>query len=154
MNITLQSKNPPVGLRERSAIKSTCWVCKGPGFRFYHPHGSSQLPIPPVSGDLIPSCGLKCSRHSHAVHTCILAFTHIHKAKQIVFKKRTAGKCWTTYKVYNIKWWLSDKSYMGFYSVHSSTFTALKPGQTLRRNKSSSRWLDYRKQWHLLKKIQ
>lgn len=38
-------------------VKSTRYSCRGPRFDFQHPHGSPQLSVTPVTGDLISSSG-------------------------------------------------------------------------------------------------
>jgi hypothetical protein len=43
------------GWRDGSIVKSTGRYSRGPRFCSQHPHGSSQLSVIPVSGDLTPS---------------------------------------------------------------------------------------------------
>lgn len=52
---TTKKKNSSWDLRDGSAVKSTACSCKGSGFLFPGPTGmvGSQLPLSPVSGDLI-----------------------------------------------------------------------------------------------------
>jgi hypothetical protein len=43
------------GWRDGSEVKNTDYSSRGPGFNSQHPHGSSQLSVTPVPGDLTPS---------------------------------------------------------------------------------------------------
>lgn len=61
--LTYINKNKQ-GWRDGSVVNnSSCCSYRGHGFSFRHPQGDSQLPIPPVSGDLTPSSDL-CSHQA------------------------------------------------------------------------------------------
>ena len=65
---------------DASVVRSTGWTFRGPGLDSQHPHGSSQLSVTPVSGDLMPSSVLLGDQALHMVHrhTCKQK-AHIHK---------------------------------------------------------------------------
>ena len=65
---TANSLKTERGGRYGSAVKCTHYTSRGPGFNSQHPHGSSQLPVTLVSGDLTPS-------HRHACRQ----ITNVHK---------------------------------------------------------------------------
>lgn len=80
------------GWRDGSALKSTCYSCRGPGLGSQHPHSISQ---PSVTEVLYPHLSSKdsCTHRSHITHTqthhthMYLQDIHIH----IKFNKERRG---------------------------------------------------------------
>ena len=68
--IRVVSRNPGSS-QTAQRLRSTGCSSRGPRFNSQHPHGSSQVSVTPVPGDLIPSSGL----HGHQAHTWC---TYIH----------------------------------------------------------------------------
>ena len=69
-------------------VWNTCCSHRGPRFSSQHPHGSSQLSVTLVLGDLVYSLASVGKRHMHAVKMYTQRpNTHTHKNKEILKKK-------------------------------------------------------------------
>jgi hypothetical protein len=79
-----------LGWRGSSAVQSTCCSCKGPGFHFLHPFGSSQPSETPFPG--IQTFGLLGTRHKWYAYG-IQAFRRT-KVRRPMYQRQMEERVW------------------------------------------------------------